>query len=257
MHYNRIIMFCDYGLDDAIATVHILTNADYEKLITVPIGGNVDVVAAYRNAHTLLAAAKADKAKTTVVDTRAIKQYAAHIPDIHGGDGMGDLLDPTPSDIPVIDFDGLKNLIATSSDPVHDCVLSLGPCTLPNMLAYSPFCTVLMGGRTKEKPNFGDYEFNEACDVAAFRAFAGGAAAVATLDSCHDKKFGFEKMHMNSELGDRLTQKYITLCKNRNAPVAVYDYVAALAVTNPEKFEAEAVLRDDGVRFNELHLISL
>ncbi len=41
MDYNRIIMFCDYGLDDAIATLHIFRHADmFGKIDVVPIGGN-------------------------------------------------------------------------------------------------------------------------------------------------------------------------------------------------------------------------
>ena len=42
------------------------------------------------------------------------------------------------------------------------------------------------------------------------------------------------------------------MCISRNAPVAVYDYVAALAVTNPELFDAERIRRADRVEFNEL-----
>ena len=61
MDYNRIIMFCDYGLDDAIATLHILRHVDmFGKIDVVPIGG---VQTAYRNAHSLLAAAGAAKTK--------------------------------------------------------------------------------------------------------------------------------------------------------------------------------------------------
>ena len=55
--YNRIILFCDYGVDDAVATLHILSHADMFGAIDIaPIGGNVSVETAYRNAHTLLAA---------------------------------------------------------------------------------------------------------------------------------------------------------------------------------------------------------
>lgn len=256
MNYNRIIMFCDYGLDDAIATLHILKNSSmFDKIDIVPIGGNVDVNTSYRNAHTLFAALNVDVNKVRIIDTRDIKQCAENIPDVHGSDGIGDVLEKKVSAVKVVDFYAFKKEIADSAQPTLDCVLSLGPCTIPAILGYIPFCTVLMGGTNKEAPNYGDYEFNEGMDVEAFRSFAKAATAVATLDTCHDKKFMFESFKMNDPLGDKLIDKYIAMCKDRSAPIAVYDYCAALAVTNPEMFEAERVLRPDGVEFNELRLI--
>ncbi|MCH5155901.1 MAG: nucleoside hydrolase [Clostridiales bacterium] len=255
MTYNRLIMFCDYGLDDAIATLHILKNAHmFNRIDIVPIGGNVSAQTAFRNAHTLLYHAGADKNKVRIVDTRAIEQCAADIPDIHGADGIGDILEPAQSDIPVIDFKAYKAEIQDSALPARDCVLSVGPCTVPDMLGYVPFCTVLMGGTVDEPPNYGDYEFNEGCDVAAFKSFAYGATAVATLDTCHDKGFGFETFTMNDTLADRLIDKYRDMCNSRNAVVSVYDYVAALAVTNPEKFDVTRIRRKDGVEFNQLRI---
>ncbi|MCH5164890.1 MAG: nucleoside hydrolase [Clostridiales bacterium] len=253
MKYNRIIMFCDYGLDDAIATLHILEHSDmFEYIDIVPIGGNVNVQTAYRNAHALLSAASADKSKVRIVDTRKIPQSAADIPDVHGKDGIGDVLDHKEADIPIIDFDSFKNELKSKAMPHRDCVLSLGPCTLPILLGYTPFCTVLMGGTNKEQPNYGKYEFNEAMDVAAFEAFAKTATAVATLDTCHDKKFDFDSFTMRCELANKLIEQYLSLCKSRSATTAIYDYVAALAVTDPELFEAERIERADGVQFNEL-----
>ncbi|MDE7164369.1 MAG: nucleoside hydrolase [Clostridiales bacterium] len=255
MRYNRIIMFCDYGLDDAIATLHILKNADmFAKIDIVPIGGNVSVHTAYRNAHTLLHYAKADKTKVRIIDTREIEQYEADIPDIHGEDGIGDVLKPEKSDLEVVSFADYKAEIERNADPAHDCVLSVGPCTVPNMLGYVPFCTVLMGGTVGEQPNYGEYEFNEACDVKAFGAFAYKAAAVATLDTCHDKGFGFDTFTMNDPLADSLINKYREMCNSRDAFVTVYDYVAALAVTNPELFDVTRIKRPDGVEFNQLKL---
>lgn len=256
MEYNRLIMFCDYGLDDAVATLHILRNADmFEHIDVVPIGGNMPVDIAYRNAHTLLAAAGADRKKVRIVDTRGAVQPAENIPDIHGGDGMGDVLAPAVSDVEVISFDELKAELEKSRDEENDCVLSLGPCTLPVLLGYFPDMTVAMGGTTTESPNYGEYEFNEGLDTAAFKTFAENAVAVATLDSCHDNNFEFEALVFDDELADKLMAKYIALCKSREAPIAVYDYVAALYVTNPELFELHRVYRGDGVGYNEIKLI--
>lgn len=255
MKYNRIIMFCDYGLDDAIATLHILRHAHmFTHIDIVPIGGNVGVDIAYRNAHTLVKAADADRSKVRIVDARNIQQAAANIFDIHGCDGMGDMLEPSESDIAVIGFDEFKKELDRAGLPAKDCVLSLGPCTVPDMLGYVPFSTVLMGGTVEESPNCGDYEFNEAMDVPAFKRFAYKATAVATLDTCHDRKFGFEHYKTGDPLADGLIDKYVALCKSRNAPIAIYDLVAAFAVTNPERFDVQRVLRPDGVEFNLLLL---
>lgn len=253
MEYNRAILFCDYGLDDAIATLHILRHADmFGSIDVVPIGGNVSVETAYRNAHTLLAAAGADASKVRIVDTRAVKQPSANIPDIHGKDGIGDVLEQRTSDLTVIDFDAFRSELKRVAQPSRDCVLSLGPCTVPNMLGYIPFCTVLMGGTYKEEPNCDGHEFNEAMDLQAFASYAKTATAIATLDTCHDKKFAFESFATGDPLADKLIERYRALCIARSAPVAVYDYVAALAVTDPELFEAERIRRDDGTEFNQL-----
>lgn len=253
--YNRITVFCDYGLDDAIATLHILKNGDvFERIDIVPVGGNVSADVAYRNAHTLLAAANADKNKVRIVDTRGIPQAAADIPDVHGADGMGDLLAPKASNVRVVGFDGYKNEVQKTPDLNNDCVLSLGPCTVPVLLGYYPNTVVAMGGTSNEPPNYNGHEFNEGMDTDAFRTFVKLATAVATLDSCHDVSFGFENLAFDDELADALLKKYISMCKSRNAFITVYDYVAALYVTNPELFVIRRVTRKDGVTYNEIKL---
>lgn len=257
MKYNRVIIFSDYGVDDAAALLHILCNADmFEAIDVVPIGGNVDVDTAFRNAHTVLAAAGRDLKKVRIVDTRAIKQPFADIPEIHGSDGIGDFLQPKACAAPVVMFDDFKRELNNTAVPERDCVLSLGPCTVPVLLGYTPFCTVLMGGTTADEPNYGDYEFNEALDPDAFGKYAYTATAVATLDTCHDKRFAFETMKTGDELTDKFISRCVELCKARNVEkISVYDYVAALAVTCPERFEAVRVRRADGVEYNELKLI--
>ena len=256
MHYNRIIIFCDYGLDDAVATLHILSHADmFDAIDVVPIGGNVPVGTAYRNAQSLLAAAEEEglpcSSKLRIVDTRAVKQPRADIPDVHGVDGIGDILTHRNSDLPVVPIGEYIKQLAKKKDSPHDCVLSLGPCTLPRLIGYVPFCTVLMGGATNEPPNYGDYEFNEALDPESFAVFAKRAAAVATLDTCHSDKLDFNIDH-GGKLINKLAERCLTLCKNRNCKPVIYDLVAALAVTHPERFDAAHVKRADSVEYDEL-----
>ena len=57
----KLVVFADYGLDDACATVYVLENRErYEDVYIVPVGGNVEAARALTNAKKLLAAAKAD-----------------------------------------------------------------------------------------------------------------------------------------------------------------------------------------------------
>ena len=57
----KLVVFADYGLDDACATVYVLENRErYEGVYIVPVGGNVEAARALTNAKKLLAAAKAD-----------------------------------------------------------------------------------------------------------------------------------------------------------------------------------------------------
>lgn len=256
MKFNRIIIYCDYGLDDAIASLHILEHSDmFEYIDIVPIGGNVPVITAYRNAHSLFAAADGlglvDKTKTRLIDTRAVPQPKANIPDIHGTDGIGDVLRHKACDLAVVPITDFVHELKTKKQPERDCVLSLGPCTVPMLVGYVPFCTVLMGGATHEPPNYGKYEFNEALDPDAFRTYAYSAAAVATLDTCHLGKFDFLGLAKNP-LAKMLTERCFELDKARDALPVVYDLVAALAVTHPQDFDAVRVRRDDGAEYNEL-----
>lgn len=257
MKYNRAIIFSDYGVDDAAALLHVLAHAElFDAIDVVPIGGNVDVDTAYRNAHTVLAATAFGIDKVRIVDTRAVKQPSADIPEIHGSDGIGDFLTLEKCVAPVVGFDEYKRELERTATPERDCVLSLGPCTVPLMLGYTPFCTVLMGGATSDEPNYGDYEFNEALDPDAFKKYAFTATAVATLDTCHDKRFAFETLETGDALTDKFISRCVELCRARNVEkISVYDYVAALAVTTPERFEAVRVRRADGVEYNELRLI--
>ena len=256
MEFNRIIIYCDYGLDDAIATLHILEHSHmFRHIDVVPIGGNVPVITAYRNAHSLLAAAAelglSDKTKTRLIDTRAVPQPKANIPDIHGTDGIGDVLDHKPCDIPVVSIDEFARGLKAEKQPERDCVLSLGPCTVPVLVGYVPFCTTLMGGTTNEPPNYGKYEFNEALDPDAFKTYAYSASAVATLDTCHSGKFDFYALAENA-LSKKLTERGFALDAARGALPVVYDLVAALAVTRPQDFDVVRVRRTDGVEYNEL-----
>lgn len=268
MHYHRITMYCDYGADDAVATLHILRNSKFACMDIVPIGGNVSAEVAFNNAQKLLNAVNADASRVRIIDTRGITQPYANIPDVHGGDGMGDLLQPCTSKLTVVDIadyinelKAMSTLEASDAPPKSggDVIISLGPCLIPlfvNKASGYNAPTVLMGGTVSEPPNYGGYEFNEALDVNGFKALAHSAAAVATLDTCHNPKFGFDDYKTGDSICDGIIASYRGLSRARGDKVfAVYDLCAALYVTNPELFELNRVSRVDGVEFNQLEFL--
>lgn len=60
---KRYVLLCDYGLDDAVATLYLLNNSlKGDRFDIMPVGGNSEVNAAYVNAQKLLAFTKATKA---------------------------------------------------------------------------------------------------------------------------------------------------------------------------------------------------
>lgn len=282
--YNRIILYCDYGLDDAIATAHILNNASmFEKIYIVPIGGNQPVDKSLMNAFTILGEYDGDTSKVTVVDTREISQNSAVLEEIHGADGIGGFLRPAIAALPPIgalrtntafvrldNFPSSKKIVIPfinisdldgelkSAPSDNDIVLSLGPLTVPRIIDYAPPRTVLMASCVTESPNYGDYEYNEALDPAAFKAFAPKAEGVATLDVCHEPPFSLKNYtRTNNRLIDRLIEREVIIYNNSFSNqdgfhYVAYDLVAALFVTNPEMFTVTRVTLSGGRTFNAL-----
>lgn len=90
---GKIILYCDYGMDDAIATAHILSRAsDYAKVYIVPISGNQPLKLTFENAFKILGEFEGGISNVVVVDTRSLAQPYTALPYIHGNDGVGDFL---------------------------------------------------------------------------------------------------------------------------------------------------------------------
>ena len=91
----HLIVFADYGLDDAAATVSLFRREErFDRIDLVPIGGNVPTTVSFGNCMTLLSEFPEILQKIRVVDTRHLSQPEEYLASIHGGDGMGDLLAP-------------------------------------------------------------------------------------------------------------------------------------------------------------------
>lgn len=248
-------VLCDYGLDDACATVYLLDNAEEgDRFDILPIGGNSEVNVAYRNAQTLIAeyvrrGGNADNVR--IVDTCDVTQPWAMLPSIHGKDGMGDLFAPAVSDVPVIGFAGWLN---ENTDPLY--VVSLGPCTVTDIIMKNARVEnlLIMGGCVAEVPNFHGYEFNHYLDIPAFNACTKYPHAVATLDSCRTPKFNLAGKHFtDGSLLAMLLNRSIELATARHPDNCyVYDYIAVHYAVHPDLFTIEKVVDGEGNLLSEL-----
>ncbi len=259
---STLVIFADYGLDDACATAYILAHRTaWQAIDIVPVGGNVAAPRALRNAQKLLKAAAADGLDVSgirLIDSTALPQPACPLPSIHGADGMGDLFadggQPFAQAVPYADW------VQTLALPYT--VLSLGPCTVPaRFLRDVPVPPagdiVMMGGCNAQEPNYNGYEFNEALDLAAFAAVLAYPHVCATLDTCRAPVFNsIGARYGTARLIDRLMNKSIALAAARHPDRCyIYDYVAALALCHPERFTVQNVVQKSGAVMHELQVI--
>ncbi len=178
---NHLIIFADYGLDDAAATVSILERAQrFDRIDLVPIGGNVPVEVSFRNCFTLLSFYPHLLQTVRVIDTTHLPQPSEYLKTIHGNDGMGDLFDPAPAAATVLPF---EPWLATLTG--KETVLSLGPATLVQpLMERADHPLVMMAGCIDTPPNFKGFEFNHCLDKQAFSYCAPRAMGIITLDTC-------------------------------------------------------------------------
>lgn len=257
----KLVVFADYGLDDACATVYLLTHRDrFDSIDIVPIGGNVEADRAMTNAGKLLAAA-ADEGISlrgvSLVDTTACEQPFCRLPSVHGRDGMGDLLKDCASPVAVVPYESLARTL--------DCdyeILSLGPCTMVErtlLSAPKKQCgdIIIMGGCNLAEPNYNGYEFNDGLDHEAFVKTLARPHKAATLDTCRADEFNYiNEKRTGGKLLDRLINRSVELASARhNDRCYIYDYIAALALVHPERFGVREVNFADGVVMRELYLL--
>lgn len=178
---KHVIIFADYGLDDAAATVSLLEREErFDRIDIVPIGGNVPTEIAFRNAFTLLSFYPSVWEKVRVVDTTHLAQPSEYLKDIHGGDGMGDLFEPASAHVEILPFAPWLDSLSG-----EETVLSLGPATLvQTVMEQHDHPLIMMAGCIDTPPNFHGFEFNHALDKSAFAYCAPKADAVITLDTC-------------------------------------------------------------------------
>ena len=245
----KLILCCDYGLDDAAATVDALMHAKadgYGEVDLVAIGGNVPKEVALRNAKKLLAQLTFEMPPVCIVDTTAEIQPEEFLTSVHGGDGMGDLFTENGGTTSAVLFS--KWLISLEGE--YD-LLSLGPMTLVPKILERGRCRnfVFMGGNIAEVPNFHGYEFNHALDRAAFSAVTGKYSHVAvTMDTCRHPLLNVQGEEIGqSSLMHRIVGRCraLTLTSGEKG-CHVWDDVAVKYLRHPDWFELYSATDKDG-----------
>ncbi len=250
---KKLIMLCDYGLDDAVATAYILDRADaFEQIDILPVGGNFMRETSHNNAKRIMSHYKHLK-NVRIVDTSCIPQPGEPIPDIHGADGMGNVLDDANDCVcPMLDY---KDWVKTVDKSYT--VLSLGPCTVTAVLLrdVGALPLIMMAGNISEKPNFKGYEFNHALDIEAFAECVKYPHVSATLDTCHHPLCDFYKINLDGEsLFYRFARRVAELARSRGEDkCAIYDLNAAVYLMHPEKYIVTPLTDKDGNIVSVLH----
>lgn len=179
----KLILCCDYGLDDAAATADALKFArddGYCEAVLVAIGGNVPPDVALANCKKLVAHLSYELPLITIVDTTAKRQPYEFLKKIHGNDGMGNMFEDV-ADGKSVAFDEWLNTLSGEYD-----LLSLGPMTLVEEILKRGNCRklVFMAGNIAQEPNFHGYEFNHALDREAFSRIVTYEHVAVTMDTC-------------------------------------------------------------------------
>lgn len=240
LNKKNLALLCDYGLDDAIATLYIFKNADmFGNIDILPVAGNFPLGEVFINAKRIISHCDNLPVNVRIVDTSCISQPEESLPDIHGNDGMGDVIPQIFEEkVPVINYsDWLTEVDETYT------VLSLGPCTVTaDILRKKGSLTlVMMAGNIAEPPNYNGYEFNHGLNISAFAECVKFPHVAATLDSCHCYPCDLNHLTVNgNDLFSELTEKYRSLSNLRDEKACyVYDLTAAVYVVNPDRFTVE------------------
>ena len=203
----KLVLFCDYGLDDAAATVDALMHSQedgYEEVVLVAIGGGVPPTISLRNAIRLVSNCDFAHAPVTIVDTTAQEQPFEFLTGVHGGDGMGNLFGDKPFHARVLPFSKWLNDFSGEYR-----LVGLGPMTLTLELLKKcePEKFVFMGGNIENAPNFHGDEFNFALDREAFCEAVKYPHAAVTLDSCRSPFFKLQHERIEGGLLERILSR--------------------------------------------------
>ena len=254
---KHAILLCDYGLDDAVATVALLKYKEkFDGIDILPIGGNVPERVAFDNAKRLLAVYSGKLDGVRIVDTSSVMQPAEYLKDIHGEDGMGSLFSlPESIPVPLLYFADWINTVR----PESSVLISLGPCTVTQIILEQTGAMemLLMGGHVNARPNYKGYEFNYGINPQAFAACLKFPHTVATLDTCHIKPLDyFDNNPMTDPLMKQLVDRIRQLDAERDfKKTCVYDYIAVGSLIFPDRYITESITDPFGNSITQLKYV--
>lgn len=254
---KNIALLCDYGLDDLIATLYLFEHASgFDRIDILPVAGNFPLAQTFVNAKRVVTCADVLPERVRIVDTSSVPQNGESIPEIHGRDGMGDVLAPEYEEkVPVIGYEEWLEEVDGSY-----VILSLGPCavTVDILRKKGALPLIMMAGNIAEPPNYNGREFNHGVDVAAFAEAVKYPHVSATLDTCHSPKCDLNRIDLPTEgLLGRMLCRYRELSRERKETVcSVYDLTAVVYLLSPERFTVEEASDPDGNRVSVLKYIA-
>ena len=254
---KNLALLCDYGLDDLIATLYLFEHADgFGRIDILPVAGNFPLAQAFVNAKRVVTYTDVLPEKVRIVDTSSVPQKGECIPEIHGRDGMGDVLPPEYEEkVPVVGYEEWLGEVDGSY-----VILSLGPCavTADILRKKGALPLIMMAGNIAEPPNYNGREFNHGVDVAAFAQTVKYPHVSATLDTCHSPKCDLNRIEVPTEgiLG-RMLCRYREMSRERKEAVcSVYDLTAVIYLLFPERFVVEQRTDPDGNLVSVLRYIA-
>lgn len=235
---KNVALLCDYGLDDIIATLYLFENADkFGKIDILAIAGNMPLSQTFINAKRIMTYADNLPSNVRIVDTSCIAQKSESLYDIHGNDGMGDVLpDDYQEKAPVIDYRQWLGEIDNNYT-----LVSLGPCTvtLDILKNKGGLELIMMCGNISEPPNYNGYEFNHGIDPDSFAQCVKYPHVCATLDTCHCDACDMNKSEIKAQgLLGKMLECYHQLSLSRKEEIcSIYDLTAVVYLIHPERFE--------------------
>lgn len=241
---KRLIVMCDYGLDDAIATLRLLKERPDLPLDVVAIGGNFSAEISLLNAKKLLSVVGADPKTVRLVDTTAEPQCYERVCQIHGQDGMGDCIFGE-AEYPSLEFSKWISDVEEGDD-----LLCLGPMTLCEQILsrIGRGRFVFMGGCVDEIANYNGYEFNHGINPDAFSRCVKRPHYAITLDVACPALDVSDRV-LGGTLIEKMTAIYRSHClENGEIGCYVWDEIAVDAYLFPDCFVYEEQIDSFGNR---------
>lgn len=148
----KLLIFCDPGIDDAIALIYALLHPEIEVLGIVCSYGNVDKITAAKNAgHILQLAGRMDIPIFNGAEMPVSGELAIFYPEIHGEDGIGPIkVEKNANHLRIRNLSEIFELIEKNNDLVIADLgrsTTLAACFLLNRKAMSKVKELhIMGG---------------------------------------------------------------------------------------------------------------